>query len=99
MLSPRRLFDHLVGEVEQRRRHRKAEHLRSPQVDNQLKIRRRLNRKLARLRPPEDAINIRPRRTKRSSARSNSAGSLYSNELINRTTGHPDAHVLRLGGA
>src|SRR5436853_507254 len=34
--------------MEQRRWHREAEHLRGPQVDNQLEIRRRLDRKLAR---------------------------------------------------
>jgi hypothetical protein len=46
-----RLFDHLVGAGEQRRRHLDAERLRGGQIDNQLELGRLLDRKVGGLRP------------------------------------------------
>jgi hypothetical protein len=53
-----RLFDHLVGGGKQRRRHGEAERLGSFEVDHQLELCRRLNRKLIWFLTPDDAISI-----------------------------------------
>src|SRR6266404_8951916 len=58
-LPPSHLFDHFVGNREQRRRNSQLEDLRGPQADHQLEFRRRLTRKLARLRTLEDAVHVR----------------------------------------
>jgi hypothetical protein len=52
------LFDHLVGAGEQRRRHLKAERLRSLQVDHQLVLGRRLHREVSGFLALEDAVDI-----------------------------------------
>jgi hypothetical protein len=52
------LFDHLVGGGKQRGRHREAEHLRSPEVDDQFVFCRRLHRKNGGLLALKDAIDV-----------------------------------------
>src|SRR5215831_9772861 len=56
--SRRYSFDYLVGNREQRGRNSQVEGVRSPNADNQLEFRRRLNRKLARLLTPKDTIDV-----------------------------------------
>ena len=51
-------FDHLVGALLEMQRHVKAECLGGLEVDNQLELGWGLDGKLARLRAPQDAINI-----------------------------------------
>src|SRR5262249_37894041 len=51
-------FDDLVGNREQRGRNSQVEGVRRPNADNQLEIRRRLNRKLASLLTPENTIDV-----------------------------------------
>ena len=45
------LFDHLVGAGEQRRRHVQANRLRHDQVNDEVELSRRLDRKIGGLRP------------------------------------------------
>jgi hypothetical protein len=52
------LFDDLVGAGEQRRRHGEAERFGSLQVDDQLKFRGLLNRKITGLFALEDAVDV-----------------------------------------
>ena len=52
------LFDHLVSEREQVRRHCEAKRLRGSEIDGQLDFDRELDGKLARFRAPQDAIGI-----------------------------------------
>src|SRR5262249_679238 len=52
------LFDHLVGSYQQLVRHLKAERLRTFAIDHQLELGRLLDRKVAWLRSPQDAIDI-----------------------------------------
>src|SRR6516164_4940718 len=54
----RGLLDHLVGETEQRERHREPERLGGLHVDDQLELRRHLDRQVAGLFSPEDAIDV-----------------------------------------
>src|SRR5262249_19704615 len=56
--SRRHSFDYLVGNREQRGRNGQVEGIGSPSADNQLEVRRRLNRKLAWLLTPEDTIDV-----------------------------------------
>ena len=51
-------FDHLAGAGLQRQRHGQAERLGSLKVDHQLEFGRRLNRQIAWLFAPKDAIDI-----------------------------------------
>jgi hypothetical protein len=55
------LFDHLVGNAEQRGWHGKAEHADGRGVDDQLKLRRLHDRQLGRLGTVEDAAGINAR--------------------------------------
>jgi hypothetical protein len=50
------LFDHLVGDCEQRRRHGQAEHPGSHRVDDQLELARLYDRQVLRLGVLEDAV-------------------------------------------
>ena len=50
------LFDHLVGECEEGRRHREAERLGSLEIDDQLVLSRGLHRQIAGLLPLEDTV-------------------------------------------
>ena len=52
------LLDHLVGEGEDRLRHREAERLRRLQIDEQLELRRLLHRQFRRFRPFEDLVDV-----------------------------------------
>jgi hypothetical protein len=49
-----RLFDHLVGAGNQRRRHVEAERLRHDQVNDEVELGRLLDRKIGGLRPPQN---------------------------------------------
>jgi len=63
-MKARRSFDHLVGALLKQQRHVKSERLGGLKVDNQLKLDRGLDWKLARFCALEDAINIRRRASK-----------------------------------
>jgi hypothetical protein len=52
------LFDHLVGASEERLRHREAQRFCSLQIDKKFIVGRRLNRKIGRFFPLENAIDI-----------------------------------------
>ena len=52
------LFDHLVGNGEQRRRHVKAERLRSFEIDHKFVPGRRLGRKFGRVRSLQNTIHV-----------------------------------------
>src|SRR3954447_19659896 len=52
------LLDHLIGAQQQRRRDRKAQYLRSLEIDDQLNIGRLLNRQISRLFTLENAADI-----------------------------------------
>src|ERR1700691_2414830 len=52
------LFDHFVGEREQRRRWSQAERLRSPKVDDEIKFGRRLHWEIGWAFSLQDAIDI-----------------------------------------
>ena len=58
------LFDHLVGASEEARRNWQRERLSGLEVDDQLELGWRLDRKLARLRTHQDAIGIGRRESK-----------------------------------
>src|SRR5262245_55758266 len=53
-----KLFDHLVGAGEQHRGNFKTESLRGCQIDNEIELGRLLDRDVARLRSPQDFIDI-----------------------------------------
>src|SRR5262245_29592265 len=53
-----RLFDHLVGEREQRRRNRQAERLGDLQIDDEIEFNRLLDRQIGRLRSAQNPVNI-----------------------------------------
>src|SRR5215813_15253169 len=56
-----RLFDHLVGACQQRRRHRQAEGPSRLEIDDQVKLGRRLHRQIGRLLALENAIDVASR--------------------------------------
>ena len=56
--SMKKLFDHLVGTGEQRRRHCEAESLSSLEIDNQFEFGRRLHGQLGRILALENSIHI-----------------------------------------
>ena len=55
------LFDHLVGEGEQRRRNRQAERLGDLQIDDEIEFNRLLDRQIGRLRSAQNPVtSFRP---------------------------------------
>jgi hypothetical protein len=52
------LLDHLVGEGDERRRHREAEHFCSPQVDDEIELDRCLHGEIDHLLTLKEAIDI-----------------------------------------
>jgi hypothetical protein len=72
----RALFDHLVGDSQQRRRHGQPERIRRFQIEDQLEFRRLLHRQFGRIGALENAVDIvrrppedRPGRARRTSGR------------------------------
>jgi hypothetical protein len=53
-----RSFDHFVGVLQDRLRHRQAERLGGPEVDDQRVFHRLLNREVGRAGAPEDAVDV-----------------------------------------